>query len=65
MAEKQAKVNLNFKVDADIKGLLDQLVVLKTVKEMKKSSQHAVLEEALLELLKKYNSDYDEDANAK
>ncbi len=59
MNEKpQPKVNLNFKVTTDMKGLLDQLVVLKTVKEMKKSSQHAVLEEALIDLMKKYNIEY-------
>lgn len=56
MANK--KVNLNFKVDVDVKGLLDQLVVLKTMRDMKKSSQHAVLEEALVELMRKYNDDY-------
>ena len=54
--EKEKKVNLNFKVSQEIKGLLDQLVVFKTVNENKKSSQHAVLEEAFVELLKKYNS---------
>jgi len=58
MADK--KVNLNFKVTTEIKSLLDRLVVLKTVKEMKKSSQHAVLEEALVELMKKYSVDYQE-----
>ena len=56
--EKEKKVNLNFKVSQEIKGLLDQLVVFKTVTENKKSSQHAVLEEALVELLKKYNASY-------
>ena len=55
MAEEK-KVNLNFKVSHEMKGLLDQLVVFKTVTENKKSSQHAVLEEALVELLKKYNT---------
>jgi len=56
MAEKKEnKVNLNFKVSKEMKSLLDQLVVLKTVTENKKSSQHAVLEEALIELLKKYD----------
>ena len=54
--EKEKKVNLNFKVTQEVKGLLDQLVVFKTVNDNKKSSQHAVLEEALVELLKKYNS---------
>lgn len=49
--------NLNFKVSQEIKKLLNQLVVLKTVKDMKKSSQREVLEEALVELLKKYNKD--------
>jgi len=58
MAEKEKKVNLNFKVSQEMKGLLDQLVVLKTVTENKKSSQHAVLEEALIELLKKYNTNF-------
>jgi len=57
MSEK--KINLNFKVTPEIKGLIDRLVVLKTVKEMKKSSQHAVLEEALVELMKKYSADYE------
>ena len=56
MAEK--KVNLNFKVEQETKNLLDQLVVLKTVSENKKSSQHAVLQEALVELLKKYNTTF-------
>jgi hypothetical protein len=54
--EKEKKVNLNFKVSQEMKSLLDQLVVFKTVTENKKSSQHAVLEEALVELLKKYNT---------
>lgn len=56
--EKNNKVNLNFKVSKETKSLLDQLVVFKTVNENKKSSQHAVLEEALVELLKKYNASY-------
>jgi len=56
MAEK--KVNLNFKVDQELKNLLDQLVVLKTIKENKKSSQHAVFEEALVELMRKYSDEY-------
>ena len=54
------KVNLNFKVSSETKELLDQLVVLKTIRDMKKSSQHAVFEEALTELIKKYNDDYNE-----
>lgn len=60
MAEK---INLNFKVDKNIKILLDQLVVLKTVREMKKSSQHDVLKEALSALFEKYNTDYNEKNN--
>ena len=52
------KVNLNFKIDEEVKNLLDQLVVLKTIKENRKSSQHAVLEEALVELMKKYSKEY-------
>lgn len=55
------KVNLNFKVSSEISGLLDQLVVLKTVKNMKKSSKREVFEEALIELMKKYNSDYNDE----
>jgi len=51
------KVNLNFKVDKDVKSLLDQLVVFKTMRDNKRSSQHAVLEEALVELMRKYNND--------
>ena len=54
------KVNLNFKVSKDLKNLLDHLVVLKTVTDNKKSSQHAVFEEALVELMKKYNRDYNQ-----
>lgn len=53
------KINLNFKVDENTKVLLDQLVVLKTVREMKKSSQHDVLREALSTLFEKYNTEYD------
>jgi len=57
------KVNLNFKVSEDTKVLLEELVVLKTIKENKKSSQHAVLEEALIALLAKYKTEV-ESANA-
>ena len=52
------KVNLNFKVDEEVKVLLDELVVIKTVKDRKKSSQHAVFQEALITLMQKYNEDY-------
>jgi len=54
MAEE--KVNLNFKVSKEIKNLLKQLVILKSLVENEPSSQHAVLEEALAELLKIYNN---------
>ena len=56
--KKSPKVNLNFKVEKDLKSLLDQLVVLKTIKDNQRSSQQAVLEEALVVLLKHYNEEY-------
>lgn len=52
------KVNLNFKVDKNTKVLLDQLVVFKTSIENKKSSQHAVLLEALTDLFNKYKQTF-------
>jgi hypothetical protein len=55
MAEE--KVNLNFKVSKETKSLLKQLVILKGVVENEPSSQHAVLEEALVNLMKKYNGE--------
>lgn len=51
------KVNLNFKVSKEVKNLLKQLVILKGVIENEPSSQHAVLEEALITLMKKYNGE--------
>lgn len=51
------KVNLNFKVNREVKDLLKNLVVLKSVIDQEPSSQHAVLEEALITLMKKYNSE--------
>jgi hypothetical protein len=51
------KVNLNFKVSKEVKNLLKQLVILKGVVENEPSSQHAVLEEALITLMKKYNNE--------
>ena len=55
MAEE--KVNLNFKVSKETKNLLKQLVILKGVMENEPSSQHAVLEDALVNLMKKYNGE--------
>ena len=52
------KVNLNFKVDKETKTLLDQLVVFKTSIENRKSSQHAVLIEALTDLFGKYKQTF-------
>jgi len=52
------KISLNFKVRPEIKNLLKQLVILKSVVENEPSSQHAVLEEALVVLMKKYNAEY-------
>ena len=49
------KVNLNFKVDEEMKILLNELVIIKTVKDHKKSSQHDVFQEALITLMQKYN----------
>ena len=57
MAEKEKKVNLNFKVKCEVKDLLKQLVVLKSVVDQEPSSQHAVFEEALITLMKKYNDE--------
>lgn len=51
------RVSINFKVDRQLKKLLEDLVVLKTIRENKSSSQHAVLEEALLNLLLKYKEE--------
>ena len=55
--EKNNKVNLNFKVDQEVKDLLKNLVVLKSVIDQEPSSQHAVFEEALITLMKKYNDE--------
>jgi hypothetical protein len=50
-------VNLNFKISKEIKNLLKQLVILKGVVDHEPSSQRAVLEEALVTLMKKYNGE--------
>lgn len=55
---KTKKVNLNFKVDEEMKILLNELVIIKTVKDHKKSSQHAVFQEALITLMQKYTDEY-------
>jgi len=48
------KININFKVDPEVKDLLNSLVVLKTLYDNSKSSQVDVLKEALLLLFRKY-----------
>ena len=58
MESKAKKVNLNFKVDEDIKMILNQLVVLKTASENSKSSQREVIEEALYDLYIKYTKNF-------
>lgn len=58
MDTKEDKVNLNFKVTKELKSLLKQLVLLKGFIEQEPSTQHAVLEEALIDLMKKYNEIY-------
>lgn len=50
-------VPLNFKVDQEVKDLLDQLVVFQTIQNNKKSTQKSVFIEALVVLMNKYKID--------
>jgi len=57
--EQKKKITITFKVSPELKTLLEQLVIIKTMKDFKRTTQHDVFEEALLNLLSKYKEKHE------